>query len=148
MFGGIEDGLMRLNEAGKIVAEEWIESDAIRREIVLDEWVVMPNHFHGIVFITDPDDRNDTLCSGISSCRGDRPVAPTGPAPKSLGALIAGFKSVGTKRINELHKTPGAKLWQRNYWEHVIRNERDLVELREYIRYNPAQWEFDKFYLP
>ena len=59
---------------------------------------------------------------------------------------MAGFKSVVTKRINELHETPGAKLWQRNYWEHIVRNESELNRIREYIHNNPAQWELDKLH--
>ncbi|PIP72247.1 MAG: transposase, partial [Nitrospinae bacterium CG22_combo_CG10-13_8_21_14_all_47_10] len=112
LFGEIADGQMVLNDAGEIIAEEWMKSGEIRDEIELDEWVVMPNHLHAIVMIR----------------RGDRPVAPTspGPHPKSIGALLAGFKSAATKRINKTRKTPGAKIWQRNYHEHIIRNENEL----------------------
>ncbi len=63
--------------------------------------------------------------------------------PKSLGSLMAGFKSAVTKRINELRQTPGTKLWQRNYWEHIVRNEPELNRIREYIHDNPVQWEYD-----
>jgi hypothetical protein len=83
--------------------------------------------------------------------RGDRPVAPTpepipasGPKPKSIGSFIAGFKSTVTKQINELRGTPGAKLWQRNYYEHVIRDEDDLNRIRQYILDNPARWDKDE----
>ena len=65
----------------------------------------------------------------------DNRVVPTGPRSRSIGAVMAGFKSAVTKRINELHTTPGAKLWQRNYWEHIVRNETELDRIREYIRY-------------
>ena len=135
-FGDIVEGEMRLNDAGRVVADEWIKSAEIRREIELDDWGVMPNHFHGILVIAG----RDTVFGG----RGDRPVAPTGPQPRSIGAVMAGFKSAVTKRINERRKTPGEKLWQRNYWEHVIRNESELNRIREYIHNNPSQWEMDK----
>lgn len=133
LFGEITDGEMVLNEFGKIVADEWIKTGEIRDEIELDAWVVMPNHFHGIVII----------------CRGDRPVAPTpaalpGPRPKSIGSLMSGFKSAVTKRINEIRNTPGISVWQRNYYEHIIRNEKSLENIRNYIIYNPAQWEEDE----
>jgi hypothetical protein len=59
---------------------------------------------------------------------------------------MAGFKSAATKRINKLRQTPGAKLWQRNYWEHIVRNESELNRIREYVQNNPAQWELDKLY--
>jgi len=62
----------------------------------------------------------------------------------SLSAIIQNYKSVTTRKINQIHKTPGAKLWQRNYYEHIIRNETDLNQIREYIITNPLKWEFDK----
>ncbi len=146
MFGNVVDGFMQLNEMGKIVADEWIKSSEIRREIDLDKWVVMPNHLHGIIVIT-----GDSV-----GAHGRAPLKkPQGVRdkelyrkPKSIGAMIAGFKSASTKRINQLRQTPGAKLWQRNYWEHVIRNEHDLSEIREYICNNPIKWEFDRLYIP
>ena len=147
LFGDIVDNQMRLNDAGEIVANEWLKTAEIRNEIELDEWVVMPNHFHGIVVITNSgtmahrgDDRPGDAISG------DRPVAPTGPRSRSIGAVMAGFKSAVTKRLNELHTTPGAKLWQRNYWEHIVRNETELDQIREYTRNNPAQWALDTLY--
>ena len=155
LLGEIINGEMRLNDSGRIVANEWLKTAEIRNEIELDEWVVMPNHFHGILVINNccaaPDCRGDrpvALINGdtVSGKKGDRPVAPTGPQPRSVGAVMAGFKSAVTKRINELRQTPGAKLWQRNYWEHIVRNEPELSRIREYIHNNPAQWELDKLH--
>ena len=134
LFGDIVHGEMVLNKYGKVVADQWRKTAEIRREIELDEWIVMPNHFHGIVWI----------CTDIR--RGDQPVAPTvaGPTPRSLGALIAGFKSAVTKRINGLRGTLGTKLWQRNYYEHIIRNIDELNHIREYILNNPRKWDMDR----
>jgi REP element-mobilizing transposase RayT len=135
MFGDVRDGEMVLNDAGRIVTEEWIKSAGIRGEIALDAFVVMPNHVHGIIVI---------------NCRGDRPVAPTsgrvpsGPKPKSVGSFIGGFKPIVTKSVNELCNTPGVKLWQRNYYEHVIRNDDDMTRIRQYILNNPARWSEDE----
>jgi len=140
LFGEIAGGKMVLNDAGRIAADEWTKTALIRDEIQLDEWVVMPNHFHGIVWIRQTDGTGDTVR------RGDRPVAPTGPRPRSLGALMAGFKSAVTKRVNKLRQTPGEKLWQRNYWEHIIRNDDELNRIRQYIIDNPAKWEMDRNY--
>ncbi|WP_373497934.1 transposase [Desulfococcus sp.] len=151
LFGHIVDGEMRLKDAGKIVADEWMKTATIRHEIELDEWVVMPNHFHGIVVIAgDP-----VGAHGRAPLRHIRaPLPPPDAAermlrrpPKSLGSLVAGFKSAVTIRVNELRKTPGAKLWQRNYWEHIVRNECELNRIREYIRNNPARWETDKLFV-
>jgi putative transposase len=136
LFGRISKGTMFINEYGDIVADEWSKSSKIRHEIELDEFMVMPNHFHAIVFIHE----------------GDQPVAPTncltGPVSKSIGALMAGFKSSVTKRINGLRQTPGVQVWQRNYDEHVIRNENDMTDIREYIHYNVAKWELDEDFRP
>ncbi len=120
------------NNYGRIIIEEWHKSEIIRNEIELDEFVLMPNHIHGILLI----DR-----------RGDRSVAlnhAPGPKPKSLSSFIAGFKSTVTKQINNIHNKPGIPIWQRNYYEHVIRNEDDLLQTREYIVNNPMKWELDK----
>jgi len=159
LFGEIVAGEMVLNDAGGIVADEWLKTARIRQEIELDEWVVMPNHFHGIVVITRRGDRPVALVGDAQGNSGDRGNSrysgnsgdrrsplPRGPQPKSIGALMAGFKSAATKRINELRQTPGTKIWQRNYWEHVIRNGVDLHEIREYIQNNPLKWELDNLY--
>ncbi|MBA3074352.1 MAG: transposase [Anaerolineae bacterium] len=136
LFGEVINGEMQLNNFGRIVHEEWFKSTSIRHEIelVMDEFVVMPNHIHGIIWIND--DRG----------RGDRPVArtkPVGPPPKSIGAFVAGFKSSATKRINALRNTPGASLWQRNYYEHIINSEHDYDNIVNYIFLNPINWEID-----
>lgn len=134
-FGDIVNGEMMLNAEGQIVAEEWIKTAEIRNNIELDEWVVMPNHFHGILVINE--------------CRGTARRAPTveqfgKPVSNSIPTIIRSFKSAVTKRINELRNSPGAKIWQRNYYEHIIRNEDELNRIREYITNNPLKWEFDK----
>jgi len=135
LFGDIVARKMVLNDAGKILADEWIKPGDIRDEIELDAWVVMPNHFHGIVMIR----------------RGDRPVAPTptplpGPRPKSIGSLMCGFKSTVTKCINKIRQTPGISVWQGNYYEHIIRNETELDNIRQYIINNPLNWQSDENY--
>jgi REP element-mobilizing transposase RayT len=137
LFGEIVNGEMRSNEFGQIVTDEWLRSAEIRAEIELGEYVIMPNHFHAIVLIT-----ND-----VPDRRGDRRVAPTvapvGPQSKSLGALMAGYKSAVTKRINAIRQSPGASVWQRNYYEHIIRNEADYRRIAEYVAENPRRWAED-----
>ena len=123
----------------EIVEEEWVRSADIRAEIELDEFVVMPNHVHGIVWIVNENHR-----------RGARPCAPTnvpfggGVRKRSLGSFIRGFKSAVKIRINRIRKTPGEPVWQRNYYEHVIRNEDELNLIRRYIRINPLKWQYDR----
>ncbi|CAK8717674.1 Transposase IS200-like domain-containing protein [Candidatus Electrothrix laxa] len=147
LFGEVANQEMQVNEAGRIVIDEWLKTPAIRAEIELDEWVVMPNHLHGIIVITNAGAGNrHTENRPIRQPIGRPPVAPTGPKPKSLGALVAGFKSSVTRRINEYRQSPGLKIWQRNYWEHIIRHETELQTLRQYIITNPASWQQDSLY--
>ena len=153
LFGEIIDSEMYLNDMGRIVADEWLKTPAIRAEIELDEWVVMPNHFHGIAVITDAGakKRNTGVHHRadnrpVGRLTGRPPVAPTGPKKKSVGAMMAGFKSSVTSRVNAYRQTPGSEVWQRNYWDHIIRNEAELNTLRRYIQTNPARWQQDSLY--
>jgi REP element-mobilizing transposase RayT len=124
------------------------------------DFVIMPNHLHGIVWInrepsvgarhrvinserekhaiagcgTEPDDVPDASPLRPASRR------PTAPPHGSLGAIIGSFKSVTAKRINRVRGTPGAPVWQRNYYEHIVRSEAELKRIREYIRDNPRRW--------
>ena len=165
IFGEVVDGEMRLNDLGRIVESEWVKTPGVRREIGLGAFVVMPNHFHAIVHILeeegndaeDFDHRVPEIFESLSSIgRGDRPVArteeeksyknPKGPGQKSIGALMAGFKSSATVKINEMRNSPGEKVWQRNYYEHIIRGERDYANIERYILENPMRWDADRFW--
>ncbi len=103
LFGNIVDGEMTLNDVGWIVSDAWQWLERQYNHVELDEWVAMPNHFHGIIAIVD------------QSRRGGSRTAPT-MTRKSIGRLIGAFKTVSTKRVNKMRGTPGAKLWQRNYY--------------------------------
>lgn len=133
LFGEIANGETRLNEFGQVVEDEWQKSSIIRQEIEMDVFVVMPNHIHGIMNIINMD----VGATGRSPLRG-------GPPARSLGAFVAGFKSAVTKRINEMRHTPGSPVWQRNYYEHVVRDDEELLRVREYILHNPLDWENDR----
>ncbi|MDO8670444.1 MAG: hypothetical protein Q7O66_03325 [Dehalococcoidia bacterium] len=168
LFGQIVDGNTTLNRYGDIVREEWERSALIRTEIQLDEFVVMPNHLHGIVMISSPADRqpneitssyepvarpegpqNKAMTANTVGATGRTPLPvnrPTGMRPRSLGSLVTGFQSASTKRINTLRGTPGTTIWQRNYYEHVIRNEQSLQELRSYVETNGLRWELDQLH--
>lgn len=134
LFGRVVNGGMHLNTLGEIVQEEWMRSPKIRSELHLDRWIVMPNHFHGIVFFRPITPVNFKAVVGAA---GGRPTGQSG----SLGSFIGGFKSITTKRINEIRKTPGAPVWQRNYDEHIIDNDKELQRIRKYIEENPRHWE-------
>ena len=136
LFGEIKNRIMRLNDFGVIVYEEWNRTSENRKEIVLDQFIVMPNHVHGIIGIID--DIVGTARRAPTSERFGHPVSG------SLPTIIRSFKSAVTKRINEIRETPGAPVWQRNYYEHIVRNEDDLNDVRQYVIYNPAMWAKDE----
>ncbi len=137
LFGRIMDAEMYLSKAGQIVAEEWQQTAIIRPYVELDVFVVMPNHFHGLLIL----DGRETTGQGAT-----RRVAPT-LAAESLGAIIGQFKSVVTKRIRSMpYSDPAAMIWQRGYHDHIVRSEADLDRIREYIASNPARWTEDRYY--
>ena len=133
-LGEIVDHQMLLAPLGELVSEEWWKAGLIRPDIAVDESIVMPNHLHGLVRI----DREN-------AAKGDRQGARDAPLHgrgTSLGSLIAGFKAAVTRRAHrELDLTHA--VWQRNYYERVVRNERERAALREYIANNPANWQLD-----
>ena len=122
----------------------------IRSNFLLDEWVIMPNHLHGIVIINENlnllGDRNvseqKTLNEGNINLLGAR-NAPLRREPNSISSFVAGFKSAVTKRINLLRDNRDVPIWQRNYYESIIRDQQSLIAIREYITNNPFQWKKD-----
>jgi putative transposase len=127
LFGETVDGRVLLSGHGEAVEQEWLRSTQIRREIQLDAFVVIVGAHGRAPLHRSPLRR-----------------APLHRSPRSLGSFVAGFKSAVTKRINEMRGTPGLLVWQRNYYEHVIRNDRELARVRQYIVDNPARWEEDQ----
>jgi putative transposase len=127
LFGDIHDGVVMLSHAGRVVDEAWWETLAIRSYVRLGDYVVMPNHLHGILII---DEQNGVQAGLPSTFR-----SPT----RTLGAVIRGFKGASARQINALRGTPGAPVWQRNYYEHIIRDDRDLDRIRSYIANNPSR---------
>jgi len=168
LFGTVQQGRTRLNEIGRIVAEEWQRSEDMRDEVILDAFVVMPNHLHGIVCLVPPevDDvsprgydltvgpnpktvekpPNDDVgtTGGSSLLRSREAERPKGPPAQSLSAILAGFKSAATKRINQHRGTPGAPVWQSRYHDRILRNEREWKACRRYVEHNPARWYRDR----
>ena len=104
----------------------------------LDEWVVMPNHVHGIVVIVEGIAATSSGSEQAGIQRPEKAVSG------SVGALVGAYKAAVTHRINNLQGTQGVKIWQRGYYDRVIRNDRKLAATREYIRDNPARWTEDR----
>ncbi len=145
VFGYIEDGEMIYNDLGEIASEPWEWLARQYDYVGLDAFVVMPNHLHGIIVLSEPS-RGGSRTAPTINHRNSTPNGKNSPSQrKPLGRLIGAFKTISTKRINLLCQTPGVSVWQRNYWEHVIRNERALDAVRRYIAENPLRWDFDRY---
>jgi REP element-mobilizing transposase RayT len=136
LFGEVVHGKMELNKYGLIAEYEWLKTVKIRKNVKLDSYIIMPNHLHGIVVIT-------TNSVGAYSHTPLQSCAFRSPS-KTIGAIIRGFKSSVTVKINTLRHTHHIPLWQRNYFEHIIRNHDELQRIRKYIAENPMKWETDK----
>ena len=179
LFGNIHDGEMTSNEAGRMLERYWLKLPEIFIGISLDEFTIMPNHFHGIICITDivgappcgcPDGRGFVGAAprgrppltlggpGTHVCYGNegRPQGagneeagrPHGAAP-TLGDIMDWFKTMTTNAYIRGVKQSGwtpfpGRLWQRNYYERVIRNDYEMAGIREYIHFNPANWADDE----
>ena len=157
LFGAVSSGEVQHSDVGEVILEEWERTGQLRSDVTLDAFVVMPNHIHGIIWIERPtvgaqraaplrhDDvilRNIQRELAISKQR-QTASAFFGVRPKSLGAIVRAFKSAVTKRVNETRATPNNPIWQRNYHDRIIRNDRELNAVREYIAHNPQNWSFD-----
>ena len=138
LFGEIIKEEMVLNSLGLIVQEEWLKTEIIRPELELDEFIMMPNHLHGIIVINCEPEIKKQAVVGTHGC------ASLQRKPRSLGAIIAGFKSAATKRINEERNMSRTPVWQPRFYEHIIRNDKELNNIREYIVNNPMQWHVDE----
>ena len=140
ILGDVVDSQIRLSNIGEIVADEWVKTRELRPNVRLDEWVVMPNHIHGIIVIeNEPPGVVETHCN--ASLRGNY-KNKFGPQRNNLSSIIRGFKSAATKRIH-LSASPVFS-WQPRFYDHVIRNENSLNKIRQYIANNPLKWELDK----
>ena len=190
LFGEIENGEMICNEYGKIAATEWINTESIRDNIRLHEYIIMPNHIHGIIEIIHTDNRrgesqfapnkDDGTGEGKGEGKGELQfaptTAPTAPTPfkspsQTIGSIVRGYKIATIKKIKdhiigkdgrgesqfapttaptaptrkgESQFAPSYKIWQRNYYEHIIRNEKSYQKISEYIITNPQNWDIDK----
>lgn len=138
LLGEVVGGEVHLGEFGEIVREEWVRTGTVRPYVTLDAFVIMPNHIHGIVVITDIHKGMAAPCPYATRRAFGRPIA------NALSAIVGAVKSVTSRRVNALRQTPGLSVWQRNYHEHIIRNESDCADIRRYIAANPAQWSQDR----
>ena len=134
LFGDVVDGKMFLNDFDRIVLDEWNRIDLVHERIHLDVRVIMPNHFHGIIVLKQRKGAIREL---------PLPGDPRQRRRMTIPKLIGRFKMVTTKKVNDLRRTPGLKLWQRNYYERIVRDQREWNRLRQYIIHNPERWDTD-----
>lgn len=134
LFGLVDGGTVTLTPLGLIAQTLWRNLPRHFAHVRLDEFIVMPNHVHGIIWLT----------ANVRPPDADLPASPARQLlPGSLGAVIGSYKSQVTRRINAMRHTPGAAVWQVNYYEHIVRNDRALAAIRQYICDNPMRWEGD-----
>ena len=174
LFGEIVDGEIKLNTNGEIARGSWLSIPRHFKNVELDEFVIMPNHLHGIIIIESSEVAGEALANQdfsqlFSEVAGEalanqdfsqqqnlssQCFAPTvytgetikinGTKPQSLAAITQNYKSVSTRQINRMNKAKGNVIWQRNYYEHIIHNEEALNNIREYIVNNPINWVKDQ----
>jgi putative transposase len=130
LFGKVVNGTMTLNSIGVTTVGCWNELPLHYPNVELDEFIVMPNHIHGIIRIVGNPVRA-------------RHASPEQKRRNNLGDIVGSFKSAVTDRVNRIRYTPGATIWQRGYCEHVIRDDRSLNNIRDYIATNPRRWSMD-----
>lgn len=163
-FGIIENGEMILNEFGEIAYKEWIKLTERFTNFELDVFQIMPNHMHGIIVLNNvgagftPAQNDSVAQNDDNDTQNDNPQnemkndddirAGASPAP-TISDIVGAYKSLvanGCLEIYKLKNETMGKFWQRNYHEHIIRNEQSYQTISNYIIYNPGKWNEDKFY--
>ena len=147
LFGEIIDNEIVLNDIGRLIQLSWFDLPNHYAHIELDEFVAMPNHIHGIIFFSHPlTIESDVVGAGLKPAPtrivDSRPISKTKRQP--LSEIVRAFKTFSARRINAYRNTAGSPVWQRNYYEHIIRNEDDLNRIRQYIIDNPRDWDRDQ----
>ncbi|MEI6706807.1 MAG: transposase [Methylococcales bacterium] len=152
LLGKIDNNVIVLNEYGLIVQDKWLDLVNHIDNIELGEYVIMPNHFHGIIIVgagskpAHEPEINNMIGADLELGAGE-PRAGLEPAPTKkcygLSEIVRQFKTFSAKRINIIRQTPAVPVWQRNYYEHIIRNDADYMRIAEYVDNNPRLWAED-----
>ena len=142
LFGAISDGEVSLSPLGEIACEEWRHIARRRSNVELDRFVIMPNHLHGLFVIADELEGKHSHGEEIHY-----PEQPRGYRPDSLGAIVSHYKAAVSRRAWSGLMARNQRIWQRNYYDHIVRNEESLNEIRKYIMENPARWAEDSLYV-
>jgi len=163
LFGEIVGGEMRLNDTGRIVANTWLALPDRFPSVGVGAFVVMPDHVHGIIIVADVSRADVSRAQQAAPLRGMEPARPgvgaglalpagtdvsagvhvsagAASSAPTLGDVVRAFKSISAISVNRSLGRTGRSLWQRNYYEHVVRGESDLRQILDYIARNPAEW--------
>jgi putative transposase len=157
LFGEVVAGLMRINDYGRTAQREWERLPARFKNIALEAFVIMPNHIHSIIVIADESGRVGARQDISETLAYNRPAVPLPDNPQNIEhfgrpvlgpipTIVRSYKSAVSLRINHIRAMSKGPIWQRNYYEHVIRSEADLSRLRAYIQANPARWAADRLH--
>ncbi|KAF0151351.1 MAG: transposase [Ignavibacteria bacterium] len=135
-FGKIYNAEVKLNDFGKIVENCWLQLPKHYSNCELDYHVIMPDHFHGIISIKE----SDIICSDESETHH---CVNTKEKSHGLSEIVRAFKSFSSRRTNELITNENKFRWQYSFYDRIVRNEKELFEIRKYIQENPEKWEFE-----
>jgi REP element-mobilizing transposase RayT len=141
LLGAVVDGSIRLSAVGELVEAGWGAVAQSSPHVRLDSFVVMPNHIHGVLVVEDNPRAKHSRVANASPLH--RPP-PKGTPGGSISAIVQNFKATTTRRVHSLPTTKGLRLWQRGFYDHVIRDETDLARIRVYIEDNPLRWAQDE----
>lgn len=134
LFGEITDSVFELSAYGDILLDEWLWTPVERSDISLDAYVIMPNHFHGVIILHGGAEKQSAGSTALSA-------RLAGAQRGSLGAIVGQVKFLTSRRINRHRNTSSAQFWQRGFYDHIIRNDTDLDRIRAYIEGNPERWQ-------
>jgi len=140
LFGEIIHGKLIKTPSAKIVGRCWFDLPNHFRQCALDEFIIVPNHIHGIIVIPD----NQTITAVETGLKPVSTLADNANKRYSLSEMVRAFKTFSARRINELHNSTGQQFWQTGYYERIIRNESELFHIRGYIKNNPINWGRDR----
>jgi REP element-mobilizing transposase RayT len=154
LFGKILGGEMKLNPVGEAVLSAWNGIPERFAAVQLDAFVVMPNHFHGVIFILGNGVGVENRVAAGTNAKANSKDSVEGAALRlrsgqassapTLGKVVRAFKSISAIRINEILGRKGQAVWQRNYFERIVRRGKDLEKIRRYIAENPQRWDQDE----
>ncbi len=137
IFSDIEDDVVILSPIGKIIEEEWRKTHDVRPSVIIDDFVIMPNHIHAIIIFADGKGTNEIPDT-------DSPFRSLGGSEgESVSAIISQVKSIVTKRARR-ELGFNSEIWQRSFYEHIIRDDNDMRRIRDYIKLNPLEWHLDQ----